>query len=108
VESTGPASFLVQRQGSAATVDRSPEGVPVMRRAGVLVEGEIAALVDEGNQKFLVTPSGAKRPALAPDLDALHAFQEDLRNALGLVSLYNLSLGTTSDRHDYDRLQGRP
>jgi leucyl-tRNA synthetase len=40
-------------------------------------------------------------------LKALHAFEEDLTEALGLESLYNTSLGTTNDFHVYDRLAGR-
>ena len=46
-------------------------------------------------------------PALASQLQALHAFDEDLREALGLTSLYNVSLGTTADEHLYDRLEDR-
>ncbi|HSW50817.1 MAG TPA: hypothetical protein VLH09_11615, partial [Bryobacteraceae bacterium] len=65
-------------------------------------------LVDGGFQKFLETPSGRRRPALAAELKRLHDFQADLREALGLKSLYNESLGTVSDRHAYDRLTGRP
>ena len=45
--------------------------------------------------------------ALASELKAVHAFQEDLREALGLVSLYNESLGTVSTEYLYDRVQGR-
>jgi hypothetical protein len=32
---------------------------------------------------------------------------EDLREGLGLTSLYNLSLGTTSEEHLYDRVVDR-
>jgi len=48
-----------------------------------------------------------RRPALASDLKRLQAFQEDLREALGIESLYNQSLGTVCDSHQYDRLSGR-
>ena len=37
-------------------------------------------------------------------LKELHAFDEDLREGLGLTSLYNVSLGTTTDEHLYDRV----
>jgi hypothetical protein len=37
----------------------------------------------------------------------LHEFEEDVKAALGLESLYNTSLGTTSRKHMYDRLKGR-
>src|SRR5207249_7009111 len=44
-------------------------------------------------------------PAQASHLKVLHAFDEDLREGLSLISLYNLSLGTTSDDHLYDRVR---
>jgi len=68
---------------------------------------EIASLVDGGFQKFMATPLGKKRPALAPDLVLIHSFQEDLREALGLTSLYNESLGTVSNKYLYDRVVDR-
>ena len=40
-------------------------------------------------------------------IKALHAFDEDLREGLGLTSLYNLSLGTVCDDHLYDRVTAR-
>ena len=46
-------------------------------------------------------------PALATQLKSLHNFEEDLKEALGLPSLYNQSLGTTSDLHLYDRVEHR-
>ncbi len=72
-----------------------------------MLQSEIATLVDGGFQKFLRTESGHQFPALATDLKALHDFQEDLRETLGIQSLYNQSLGTTCDAHNYDRLSGR-
>ena len=74
-------------------------------RAGIEIQGEIAALVDGGFQKFLETPAGARQPALASQLKDLQEFEEDLRAGLGLTSLYNQSLGTTFDRHTYDGLR---
>jgi hypothetical protein len=71
------------------------------------VGSEIASLVSRGYQMFLRTPSGKEIPALADQLKTLHAFDEDLREGLGLTSLYNLSLGTTSDDHLYDRVEDR-
>ena len=72
-----------------------------------MVRDEIGLLVDEGYQKFFRTPKGRRVPALAEHLTALHDFQEDFREALGLVSLYNQGLGTTFDQHMYDRVEGR-
>ncbi len=104
-----PAARLsVRRGGCAAAVERTPEGLPAVTRVGVLAGDQIAALVDGGYQKFFETASGSRRPALARQLTELHAFQEDLFEALGLKSLYNQSLGTVFNRHDYDRLKGRP
>ncbi len=77
-----------------------------IERAGWVLGGRIAQLVDGGYQKFW--DSGDRRaPALADQLMALHDFEEDLREGLGLASLYNTSLGTTNDLHVYDRLEGR-
>jgi hypothetical protein len=83
------------------------EGDVKIGKAGVLMGQEIGMLVNHGYQMFLSTPSGRERPALASHLQALHAFDEDLREALGLTSLYNLSLGTTTEEHLYDRVRDR-
>jgi hypothetical protein len=106
-ETLGRGLVRARKSGCAAVIERSPAGEPRVVGLGVLVDGEIAALIDGGYQKFLETPSGKRRPALAPELKALHDFQEDLDDALGLTSLYNESLGTVCDRHAYDRLAGR-
>ena len=92
----------VSRNGCAAIIDSTPR----IERAGWLVGGEIALLVDGGYQKFWRSES-RRVPALAPQLTALHEFEEDLREALGLESFYNTSLGTINDLHNYDRLAGR-
>jgi hypothetical protein len=76
-------------------------------RAGILMGGEIGALVDGGFQKFFRTPTGRNKPALADELKALHEFEEDVRQALGEESLYNESLGTTSTFYLYDRVKDR-
>ena len=64
-------------------------------------------MIDEGYQKFFRTPSGKKKPALASDLQALHNFEEDFKEAVDLKSLYNESLGTVSTYYLYDRVQDR-
>lgn len=98
---------IVTRNGCAATLDDGGDGNITIGKAGILVGGEIAHLVNGGYQMFLRTPSGKELPALSTQLTALHAFDEDLREGLGLKSLYNLSLGTTSDDHLYDRVVDR-
>ena len=97
----------VTRGGIGAIIEDAGNNKVKLDKAGVLVGQEIAKLVSGGYQMFLRTPSGKELPALAPQLRALHAFDEDLREALGLTSLYNLSLGTTSDEHLYDRVEDR-
>jgi hypothetical protein len=108
VEPLNGSTVRISRNGIAADVQDVPGGPPkIVHRAGVLMGSEIATLVDAGYQKFLQTPSGKRRPALARDLKAIHEFQEDLREALGLVSLYNESLGTVSNQYIYDRVEER-
>jgi hypothetical protein len=46
-------------------------------------------------------------PATADHLKALQQFAEELKEALGLPSLYNESLGTVSDSYQYDRIKDR-
>lgn len=97
----------VTRGGNGAVVEDAGGGKMKLGKAGVLVGGEIALLISGGYQMFLRTPSGKEIPAQASQLKALHAFDEDLREALGLTSLYNVSLGTTADEHLYDRVEDR-
>lgn len=104
-ESSG--SVLVTRDGCGAQIEDAGGGDVRIGKAGVLIGNEIGVLVSRGYQMFLGTPSGREIPALAKHLKALHAFDEDLREGLGLTSLYNLSLGTTSEAHLYDRLEER-
>ncbi len=96
-------SYRVGKKGCAAVI--RPDGV--IERAGWRIGENIALLVDGGFQKFWRVDGGRRAPALAHQLQALHDFEEDLREALGLKSLYNTSLGTTNDLHLYDRVEGR-
>src|SRR5205085_11159097 len=73
---------LVTRGGCGAIVASKGDTV-IMGNAGLVVADEIATLVHAGYQMFLRTPSGREYPALASQLKALHAFDEDLREALG-------------------------
>lgn len=98
----------ISRSGVATVLEDVPGGPPrTVERAGIVIGTEIASLVDGGYQKFFQTPSGKRKPALADELKAVHAFQEDLREALGLTSLYNESLGTVSNFYLYDRVEDR-
>ena len=105
MESSGRAR--VTRGGCGAILQDLGDGKVEIGKAGVLIGDEVGMLVSRGYQMFLRTPSGREEPALAPHLRQLHAFDEDLREGLGLTSLYNLSLGTTSEEHLYDRVKDR-
>jgi len=97
----------VSRNAFAADLKES-EGAPkVDDRAGVLMGNEIGVLVDGGFQKFFRTPGGKRKPALADELKGLHDFEEDLKESLGLKSLYNEGLGTVSTLYQYDRVKDR-
>jgi hypothetical protein len=97
----------VTRDGIGAIVEDRPGQRPHVNKAGLLIGDEIALLVNRGYQMFWRTSSGKQAPALATHLKALHNFEEDLKEGLGLPSLYNESLGTTSDLHLYDRVEDR-
>jgi hypothetical protein len=102
-----PNAFQVRKYGCAAEIAAAPDGsVQLLARPGWLLNGEISRLVDRGYQKFLKT-SRLEIPATADHLRAIHEFSEELKQVTGSMSLYNESLGTTSDVYEYDRVQGR-
>jgi len=67
---------------------------------------EISKLVNRGYQQFLKTTK-TEVAATADHLKALQQFSEELKEALGTPSLYNESLGTTSESYHYDRIKDR-
>jgi len=97
----------ISRDGIGAIVEDHAGLRAHVNKAGLEIANEIGLLVNRGYQVFWRTPSGKQLPALAPQLKALHNFEEDLKQGLGLPSLYNESLGTTSDLHLYDRVEDR-
>jgi hypothetical protein len=106
-------SMLVSKHGVGAVLvpprrSDDPEDAPAAFavRPGILVKGEISRLLDRGYQKFIKT-SQYELAATASQLQAIHAFSEELTQLIGAISLYNESLGTTSDVYRYDRLMGR-
>ena len=117
IDAAGRAGFAIDRQGSsrvlvsrgrfAAILTETHSGVPIIETAGLVLGNDIAELVSGGYQMFFMTPAGKRTPALATQLHELHDFKEDLAEALGLESLYNESLGTTSAKHLYDRVEER-
>jgi hypothetical protein len=101
------AGFMVSKYGCGAEIAEGPEGsVLMLARPGWLLGGEITHIVDKGYQKFLKS-SKLEIPASADHLRALHTFSVELNEAAGGVTLYNQSLGTTSDSYHYDRVKGR-
>ena len=88
--------FLKKFSVSAAVEKNESGGVKIFARPGYLVGGDISKLIDRGYQKFLMT-SKNEVPATADHLKAIHDFTEELKEAVGGVSLYNESLGTVSD-----------
>jgi hypothetical protein len=91
-----------------ATMLEFTDGTPhVMEGPGILMDGEIGVLTDSGFQKFFLTRTGKRKPALASELRMLHDFQEDLNEAVGEISLYNEALGTVSTLYLYDRVKDR-
>ncbi|MDQ2924402.1 MAG: hypothetical protein M3R43_02415 [Acidobacteriota bacterium] len=103
------SAVRVSKYGCAAEIAASPDAAATARllaKPGWVLGGEIARLTDRGYQKFLKT-TRLEIPATADILRAIHAFSEELKEAIGSLSLYNESLGTTSDRYVYDRVEGR-
>jgi hypothetical protein len=97
----------ISRDGMAAIIEDRTGQHPHVNRAGLVIGEEIGQLVNRGYQVFWRTPSGRSVPAQASQLKTLHNFEEDLKEGLGLTSLYNEGLGTTSDLHLYDRVEDR-
>lgn len=105
----GCAAVLVSSQIIGDQVGTSigrPTSVAYKVSPGVVFKGEIARLQDRGYQKFFKT-SKYELPATAQQLHAVHQFSEEVAQISGGVSLYNESLGTTSDVYMYDRVKGR-
>ena len=98
--------FVKKYNVSAAIQKNEDGGTKVFAYPGYLVGTEISKLVNKGYQQFLKT-SKTEIAATADHLKALHSFSEELKEALGIPSLYNESLGTTSEAYQYDRIVDR-
>ena len=97
---------FLKKYGVSAAIQPDGDGVKVFAHPGYLINGEISKLVDRGYQKFLMTTK-TEIPASADHLKAVHQFSEELKEATGMSSLYNESLGTVSDSYHYDRVKDR-
>lgn len=112
------SAYRVSKYGCCAEIAAAPDAperhsdmaiaspAVLLSRPGVLVNGQIACILDRGYQKFLSTPK-LEIVATADHLRALHQFREELDKSIGELMLYNESLGTTSDKYMYDRVKGR-
>ena len=98
--------FVKKYNVSAAIQKAEDGGIKIFAYPGYLVGTEISKLVNKGYQQFLKT-SKTEVPATADHLKALHSFSEELKEAVGLPSLYNESLGTVSEAYQYDRIVDR-
>jgi hypothetical protein len=98
--------FLKKYSCSAAIQKNGDEGVKIFAYPGYLIGSEISKLVNRGYQQFLKTAK-TEVPATADHLKALQQFTEELKEGLGLPSLYNESLGTVSESYHYDRIVDR-
>jgi hypothetical protein len=98
--------FLKKYNVSAAIQKDGEEGVRIFAYPGYLIGGEISKLINRGYQQVLKT-SKTEVAATADHLKSLQQFSEELKEALGLPSLYNESLGTVSEAYQYDRIVDR-
>ncbi len=99
----------VSKYGCAAEIaPNTPNTGPVrlLSKSGWVLGGEIARVLDRGYQKFLQTTT-LQIPVTADHLRCIHRFDEELKEAVGALSLYNEAMGTTSDVYVYDRVKGR-
>jgi hypothetical protein len=97
----------IMKNGVGAIIGDEGKNQPDIEKAGILIGSAIATLLSAGYQMFLEAPDGKRFPATAEQLKALHEFEDDVKEALGLVNLYNTSLGTTTRNHEYDRVYKR-
>jgi hypothetical protein len=98
--------FLRKYNVSAAVQKDGENGVKIFAFPGYLIGSEISKLINRGYQQFLKTAK-TEVPATADHLKALQQFTEELKEGLGLPSLYNESLGTVSEAYQYDRVKDR-
>lgn len=100
--------YRIEKYGCGAIVVRGSEGkgLSFVAGPGFILGGDIAHLLDRGFQKMLKT-NKLEIAATADHLKAIHRFSEELKEIAGKPSLYNESIGTTSDDYFYDRLKGR-
>jgi hypothetical protein len=97
---------FLKKYNCSAAIQKDGEGVKIFAYPGCMVGTEISKLVNRGYQQFLKTAKN-EIPATAEHLKALQQFTEELKEGLGLPTLYNESLGTVSESYQYDRVKDR-
>ncbi len=97
---------FLKKDNCSAAIEKADNGVNIFAYPGYLIGGEIAKLVNRGYQQFFKTTK-TEIPATADTLKALHRFTEELKEAMGGISLYNESLGTVAEDYQYDRVTAR-
>ena len=105
-ESASSGKTKVSRDGCAMLMSSDGDSI-VMDKPGLVIGNNIGVLTHGGYQMFFRTEAGVMQPARAEQLTALHAFTEDILEAIGDKSFYNTSLGTTCESHLYDRVEER-
>ena len=108
IEAPGtPGRVFVRKYNVSAAIQKDgDDGVKIFAYPGYLIGGEISKLINRGYQQVLKT-SKTEVAATADHLKSLQQFSEELKEALGLPSLYNESLGTVSEAYQYDRIVDR-
>jgi hypothetical protein len=108
IEAPGtPGRVFVRKYNVSAAIQKDgDDGVKIFAYPGYLIGGEISKLINRGYQQVLKT-SKTEVAATADHLKSLQQFSEELKEALGLPSLYNESLGTVSESYQYDRIKDR-
>ena len=101
------ARVFLRKYNVSAAIQKGPDDtVKIFAYPGYLIGSEISKLVNKGYQQFLKTAK-TEVPATADHLKALQQFTEELKEGLGLPTLYNESLGTVSESYHYDRIENR-
>lgn len=104
---SNPSSVEVKKNNCSQLLVRDSNGAWVTSGPPhFMVQGLKCELEDHGYQKFWYI-DGKRFAIKQSDLKTLHRFDEEVRAILGVKSLYHESLGSTSARSVYDRLQGR-
>jgi hypothetical protein len=92
-----PGRVFVRKYNVSAAIQKDgDDGVKIFAYPGYLIGGEISKLINRGYQQVLKTSK-----------TEIAATADQLKEALGLPSLYNESLGTVSEAYQYDRIVGR-